>query len=257
MIPRIIHFTWFSDNPFPELVTRCMETWKENLKSYEFVHWDMQKISGIDNKFLHEALEKKKWAFAADFVRLYALAHHGGIYLDTDVVAYKSFDDLLNLKAFIGRENSFHLDGRRGVRFLTSHCMGGEKGHPFFKACLDYYTGRHFILSNEEWLPDKLKFDQTILPEIQFEIAKTQGYDPSDRVKGIQVLENGLAVYPYQYFDCFYPVKKAYIRHLAMGSWRDRETKGMSALSASIKQKAFVAVHRLTEKCGYSIFKNI
>lgn len=255
MIPKIIHFTWFSNDPYPDTVKRCMETWKEFLPDYEFIHWDMEKISGIDNNFLKQALEMKKWAFAADYVRLYALVNHGGIYIDTDVLVYKNFDELLTNTAFIGRENSFHLQGRRGVRYLTSHFMGGEKGHPFFKACLDYYTDRNFILSRQEWLPANLKFDLTILPEIQYEIAKTQGYDPSEKVKGTQLLDNGLAVYPFQYFDSFDQNKKSYIRHLALGGWREIKNKGIA--NFNLKKKAHIAIHRLAEAAGYSIFKNL
>lgn len=221
MIPKKIHFTWFSDAPFPQLVKQCMSTWEKYLPDYEFVHWDMERISHIENDFLREALEQKKWAFAADFVRLYALYTEGGIYLDTDVEIYKNFDDLLNLRAFIGKENSFHVKRRRALRYLTSHCMGAERQHPFIKSCLDYYNGRHFVLSNEEWLPESLRFDQTILPLIQLEMAKLHNYNPSHIVKGIQTIDSGLNIYPHDYFDCLKKTGNSYCKHLAMGSWRN------------------------------------
>ena len=224
MIPKKIHFTWFSKDPFPELVQQCMATWKEILPDYEFVHWDYERISHIDNAFLREALAKKKWAFAADFIRIYALYNEGGIYLDTDVELYKSFDNLLNLRAFIGRENSYHVKRRRAVRYLTSHCMGAEPFHPFFKSCLDYYNGRHFVLSEEQWLPESLRFDVTILPLIQFEMAKIHNYNPSESIKGVQVIDEGVNIFPNDFFDPEKPTKNSYCRHLAMGSWRN-ETK--------------------------------
>lgn len=55
----------------------------------------MADARAIDNIFLQEALDRKKWAFAADFIRFYAIYHEGGIYLDTDVELYKSLDSLL------------------------------------------------------------------------------------------------------------------------------------------------------------------
>lgn len=254
-IPKKIHYTWFSNDPFPPMVKACISTWENLLPDYEFVHWDMGRIFEIDNIFLREAIEKKKWAFASDMVRVYALFHYGGIYLDTDVEVYKTFDNLLSLDAFIGRENSFHLDGRRTVKYLTSHCMGAVKKHPFFKACLDYYEGRHFVLSNEEWLPSQLKYDQTILPYIQYEIAKLQGYNPSAKIKGKQTIDNGLTIYPSRYFDCFYQVKDAYCRHLALGGWR--ENKGNSSLHDSIKRKTFITIHQLFERANLAVFKNL
>ena len=87
-----------------------MESWHKAMPDYEFVHWDMDKISSIDSIFLKEALAMKKWAFAADFVRIWAVHKEGGIYLDTDVIAYKSFDDLLDNELFIGSENSLHIN---------------------------------------------------------------------------------------------------------------------------------------------------
>lgn len=255
MIPKIIHYTWFSNDPYPQMIQDCMDSWKEQLPDYEFVHWDMEKIKEIDNVFLKEALQNKKWAFAADYVRLYALYNFGGIYLDTDVLVYKSFDDLLNNKAFIGRENSYHLDGRRAVRYLTSHCMGGEKGHPFFKACLEYYKGRHFIQSEVDWLPSQFRFNQTILPYIQYEIAKLQGYDPSDRIRGKEVLPNGLVVFPSTYFDCFYPSKASYCKHLAMGGWRDKKNSN-NKINVDVRKRINIGVHKLFETFHFSLFKN-
>lgn len=256
-IPKTIHYTWFSNDPFPPMVKICLESWKVFLPDYEFVHWDMAKISGIDNRFLREALEKKKWAFAADFVRVYALYHHGGIYLDTDVEVYKSFDPLLNCEAFIGKENSHPLDRRRATRYLTSHCMGAVKQHPYFKACLEYYSGRPFILSNEDWLPDNLKFDQTILPYIQYSIAKLQGYNPSERLKGIQTLTNGLEIFPYQYFDCLYKVRKAYCRHLALGGWRGEGTKKLDYLRDKAKKRLYVAINNVLGLANVVFYKKI
>lgn len=255
-IEKKIHFTWFSNDPFPEEVKKCMDSWQEWLPDYEFIHWDMEKISEIENRFLKEALSKRKWAFAADFVRLYALYHYGGIYLDTDVVVFKTLDPLLHYGAFIGRENSMHLDQRRAVRYLTSHCMGAEKHHPFFKACLDYYKDRPFILSNEEWLPDNLKYDQTTLPEIQYEIAKIQGYNPSEQIKAVQTLENGLKIFPDKYFDYLYKVKKAYVRHLALGGWRNSKKTAFSHNKEIIKRKIYVGITNVGKLLGITIYQN-
>lgn len=37
-----------------------MESWHKAMPDYEFVHWDMDKISSIDSIFLKEALAMKK-----------------------------------------------------------------------------------------------------------------------------------------------------------------------------------------------------
>ena len=103
MIPKIIHYTWFSGDPFPEKLQNCINSWKEHMPEYELRLWDMKAAGQIDSIYLKETLNEKVWACAADYVRLYAVYHEGGIYLDTDVMVYKSFNPLLDAVAFIGK----------------------------------------------------------------------------------------------------------------------------------------------------------
>ena len=35
MIPKIIHYCWFGDKPFPKLGYKCLESWKKYLPDYE------------------------------------------------------------------------------------------------------------------------------------------------------------------------------------------------------------------------------
>ncbi|MCM1140844.1 MAG: glycosyl transferase [Muribaculum sp.] len=220
MIPKIIHYTWFSNDPYPDKILNCMESWKKFLPDYEFCHWDMDSIADIDSDFLREAISVKKWAYAADYVRLYAIYNYGGIYLDTDVLLYKGFNDLLSCSAFIGKEVSTHIGGSKQEMYLSAHCFGAEKNNEFIADCLRYFNGRKFILSNEDNLPASLKYNQVLLPYIQSEIAKLYGYDPKPLSQDIQNLTN-VTIYPSVYFDSEKNNKKAYCRHLAMGSWRE------------------------------------
>lgn len=253
MIPKKIHFTWFSDDPYPENIKNCMATWRQFMPDYEFIHWDMKKIENIDCDFLKEALSVKKWAFASDFIRLWALYHEGGIYLDTDVMVFKSFDPLLNEKSFIGRENSLHVEWRKTEYYLTSHCMGAVPHHPFIKKCLDYYEGRHFIQTTNVELPQMLKYSMTLLPYIQAEIAKEFGYNPYPSAKGIQNLMDGLTIYPTDYFDCLKIKRESYCKHLAMGSWRP--SKHTVGLSYKIKWHLGKMVEILLSPFGYVVIK--
>ena len=94
-IPKIIHYCWLSGTPFPDLENRCIESWKKYLPDYELILWDKERIKEIHSSWIDSAIAQKKWAFAADYVRLYALYNYGGIYLDCDVEVLKSFDELL------------------------------------------------------------------------------------------------------------------------------------------------------------------
>ena len=50
--------------------------------------------------FIKEAFKAKKYAFCADYIRIYAFYTMGGIYLDSDVFVYKAFDPFLKHKSF-------------------------------------------------------------------------------------------------------------------------------------------------------------
>lgn len=258
MIPQKIHFTWFSDEPYPEKIKHCIESWHNVMSEYEFIHWDMDKISTIDSEFLKEAIAEKKWAFAADFVRIWALYYEGGIYLDTDVFCYKSFDDLLENKCFIGKEMSVHINGRMTEQYLTSHCMGAERNHPFFKKCLDYYNYRHFITSVDRTLPATLRLSMTLLPYIQCEIAKMWNYCPYPSHTSVQLLNDGLTIYPSEYFDCVEQISSSYCKHLALGSWRESRSKNEKiTLKYKIRWRIEYVIQRLLDRCGYIMTKKL
>lgn len=141
MIPKIIHYCWLSDDTYPENLVRCMNTWKEKLPDYEFKLWNFKNLKKNSSKWVSQAFDNKKYAFAADFIRLYAIYNYGGIYLDMDIEVLKSFDDLLNQKVMIAYES----DERIG---LEAGCFGAEKGNHFIKDCLSYYDDRSFIKSD-------------------------------------------------------------------------------------------------------------
>ncbi|MGV3763105.1 glycosyltransferase family 32 protein [Parapedobacter sp.] len=133
MIPKIIHYCWLSDDPYPELIEQCFASWKRYLVGYELYRWDIGNAPNVP--WVHEAFEGKKYAFAADYIRFYALYQMGGIYLDADVEVFKSFDALLENRSFIGYDSMGDIEAA---------VIGAEKGSGWVKACLDTYAGKHF-----------------------------------------------------------------------------------------------------------------
>lgn len=134
MIPKIIHYCWLSSDPYPELVERCLSSWKSHLIDYEFYRWDIERAPKVP--WVIEAYNEKKYAFAADYIRFYALYWHGGIYLDIDVEVIKSFDSMLAETSFIG----FDING-----YIEGAIIGAIPELPWIKACLDDYQDRHFV----------------------------------------------------------------------------------------------------------------
>ena len=105
MIPKIIHYCWLSNDPYPEELKRCMDTWKKKLPDYEFILWNFDKFDKSSSKWVEQAFDNRKYAFAADYIRLFAVYNYGGIYMDMDIEVLKSFDDLLDSELMMAYEN--------------------------------------------------------------------------------------------------------------------------------------------------------
>jgi len=163
MIPKIIHYCWLSNDPIPEILQRYMKTWKEKLSSYEFILWDFKRFDINISNWVKQAFEAKKYAFAADFIRLYAVYNFGGIYLDMDIEVLKPFDDLLDHKYMFAYEDNKALA-------IEAGCFGAEKDSSILKKCLEYYDKREFIK------PDG-NYDILPLPQILQEVINKNQID--------------------------------------------------------------------------------
>jgi len=135
MIPRIIHYCWFGDAPKPNLIERCISSWRKHLPEYKTIEWNEKNFDIHCCPFVEEAFESRKYAFVSDVVRGHALYSHGGIYLDADVEVLKSFDPFLSHRSFWGFE---------AENFVATSTIGAVKGHEIIKAYLDHYNNRHF-----------------------------------------------------------------------------------------------------------------
>ena len=136
MIPKIIHYCWFGRGPKPELTQKCIASWKKYLPDYQIKEWNEDNFDLDQYPYAKEAYENRKFAFAADVARLYALYTDGGIYMDTDVEVKQSLDPLLDNTAFVGYE-----DGK----IISTALIASEKNGILIGSLLDYYKQRHFI----------------------------------------------------------------------------------------------------------------
>ena len=85
MIPKVIHYCWFGRGEKSELIKKCMASWSRVLPEYTLKEWNEDNFDIASVPFVKEAYEHRKWAFVSDYVRLHALYHDGGVYMDTDV----------------------------------------------------------------------------------------------------------------------------------------------------------------------------
>lgn len=139
MIPKIIHYCWFGRSAMSDLAVKCIDSWKRILPDYELKLWNEDNFPIHDNMYAKEAYEAKKYAFVADYFRLWVLYYFGGIYMDTDVEVLKPLDDFLSYPAFSGFQDNISI---------PTGIMASEKNGKWVKEQLEYYNERHFILPN-------------------------------------------------------------------------------------------------------------
>jgi mannosyltransferase OCH1-like enzyme len=163
-----------------------MQTWREHLPEYRFVCWSKEKAGSLMQiPWVREAYECKKYAFAADYIRLYALYHEGGLYLDADVQVVRDLSPLLVHSSFIGRET--------GGDFEPA-IIGAAAGMEWIARCLAYYKDRHFFL------PDGAQ-DTCPLPTIMENILRANYRIHADALEMSACKNIGLAVYPADFFS--------------------------------------------------------
>ena len=205
MIPKIIHYCWFSGDKKSRFIKKCIKSWKRCMPDYQIKCWDADSFDFDSVPFVKQAYNEKKWAFVADYVRLYALYTEGGIYLDSDVRTFKSFDSFLYNDFFIGTEPL-----PNNCVELESAIMGAIKGHPYVKECLDYYRQINFRKENGEIF--------ATCPIIMTSIAEKYGYVAKDEN---QLLEANIQVYSRKYFGHLWGTNpgQLYAIHYFNTSW--------------------------------------
>ena len=257
MIPKIIHFCWLSNDPYPELIRLCMDSWQKVMPDYHIMKWDTTTFDINSVRYVKEAYERKKWAPASDYIRLYALYHHGGIYLDTDVFVKKSFDSFLENECFSSVEytewlykeslsaglidkNGNVLDESvvsiPGIA-IQAAVIGSIKGNEYIHECMLHYEKEAFIMENG------IEHNtQYLLPNAMAFIAKKYGFKYYDKE---QLLKGNLKLYPSVYFAGFPKLerKMTYAVHCCSGSWRKMEV--VEKLKRFVKEFLFVIKNKI------------
>jgi len=193
MIPKIIHYVYITDK-IPDKIQGYIDNWKKLMPDYQFIRWNRENFDIESTKWVKQAVGAEKWAFVADYIRLYALYNLGGIYLDSDVEVLKPFDNLLELPYFLGKEKT-----PAGIECAI---LGAEPKCQWIKDCLDYYTGREFILPNN-------KYDMLPLPRIWKAIlGKKYGFTDIKDIKEFDENSSKIQILPADYFSPKYYGKK-------------------------------------------------
>jgi hypothetical protein len=163
MIPKICNVVWLGAE-MPEREKAFLENNKRILNDYVVNVWDnktsLELISGhpVEN-FVKKAIQDKKWAFAADAIKLIALEKYGGWSIDADNEILKSFNNFLHLNWVSG----FEIYHRR-LKPITA-VWGATPNHLFTQRLLSVYLKEDYSYlttkANTKWI-SKILFSNGI-----------------------------------------------------------------------------------------------
>lgn len=211
IIPKKIHYCWFSRNQIPDYLIKCIDSWHKFCPDYEIVRWDEDNYDVNKNTYMRQAYEAKKWGFVPDVARLDILYEHGGIYLDTDVELIKNLDDLLYQPVFLGVEKwgSVNVGG----------CCGAVPHHPIIKQLLDFRINEKFYMNDGG-------LNQTTCGYYETKPLQKIGMKPNNtiqRIGDITIFSSDF-FHPYDYMSGkTYVTENTYSIHHFNGGWLDEK----------------------------------
>ncbi|MDR2533596.1 MAG: hypothetical protein LBC81_02305 [Tannerellaceae bacterium] len=219
LIPRKIHWCWLSQDPLPKLVQDCINSWKRIMPDYEIITWDTNRFDIHSVKFVEQAYNARKWAFAADYIRLFALYTEGGIYLDSDIRVFRKFDRFLCHSAFSGIEYNPAWSNEQNDYTgygIQAAVIGAAKGNLWIKDCMKYYIDRDFIAHSGKII------DVDGSPIVFAHYANTC-YEFQYTNKS-QLLKNNIVIYPLSTFATLWQEVNLYTYaiHLCEQAWIDK-----------------------------------
>ena len=244
MIPKRIFYVWGAKEPNGKAELMCLFSWFQNLKDFEVIeinehsrqYFDFQKELNT-NKWFNIVYKQKMWAYVADYIRIKTLYDNGGIYFDTDVMAIKNLSPLLNYPAFVGVQSKDRTEPA---------ILGAEKGNPFLKQILDFY-------SDEIWHSDLYKLPDIFKHFLEINYGK-QEYDFENIDDKPRAFE-GITVLPRYNLIPFTPKQirnenireigtNTYTIHWYKGSWNNPE------IICFLENKNKCDLEYLFEKCS-------
>ena len=233
MIPRTLHYCWFGGGEMPQEALDCIASWHKYMPDWEYKLWNEDNFDINAIPYTEEAYKAGKYAFVSDVVRLIALQKEGGLYLDTDVEVFRSFEPLLKYKAFAGFEGSKH-------RPVGTCVMASEPSGKWITEMLNAYNGRHFLK------PDGT-MDTTTNVQFITSIMTNNGL----KQDGTEQNYKDLHIFPVDYFSPrhttgeYIRTENTYCEHKGLGSWSENRKGWRGVVLNLVGQKNMTRLIKL------------
>jgi mannosyltransferase OCH1-like enzyme len=196
------------------------------MPDFEIKEWS-EKNSSFDNEYCRASFAQGQWSRLSNYVRLRVLHEEGGIYLDTDVEALKSFAPLLQQDGFLGFQQE-----EETIDWLNIAILGATRGNSFLKDCLDLTT-ELFETTGEFYRG----------PTVATTALKNRGLQRYGLQQlGDVTLYPAEYFYPFPWFGKFKPeciTENTYCIHHWEGTWRNKTYEKMLLPLVMIKRMLY------------------
>lgn len=234
MIPKKIHYCWFGKNKKSKLAEKCIASWKKYCPDYEIIEWNEDNFDVNLNDYTKFTSSNNLYAYLSDYVRLWAVEKHGGIYFDTDVELVKSPEELRQYEAYFGFESDEFVN--TGIGF------GAVAHHESVKAMLEGYEKRTTADLEESYKNSPFLTgspEMNTVPLEKFGLKKN----------GEKQLLHGTVILPTEYLCPFNDLTGELnkTKNTVSIHWYSKSAVGNTA---KIKSKFTRVLHRILKKTG-------
>lgn len=186
IIPPIIHYCWFGGNPLSQTAIRCIDSWRKYFPDYEIKEWNEQNFDVNLFSYTQEAYKMGMYAFVSDVARFWILYKYGGLYFDTDVEVIRSFEDIVQERAFMGWETA----DKNGLQYINPGIgIGGMPQNKIFREILKKFESLSFYKKRGVYN------SYTMVPLVT-DLLIQKGLLRNGKKQNVQ----GITIYPSEYF---------------------------------------------------------
>lgn len=157
-IPRIIWSYWHSAEQ-PEVVRRCIANWARHNPDYKIHVLSAATLSQhVPAADRPADFDRHSPARQSDWLRLYLLHRHGGIWLDASIILTRSLDWMLHAQQADSADYlGFYLQRyttRPQCPVIDSWAMAAPAGSPFMADWFAEFSGRAWPLGDAQYLAE-------------------------------------------------------------------------------------------------------
>ena len=226
MIPKIIHQIWLDRSKLmPETVVECIKKMRSMNPSMEHKLWTYDDIDYLNAVISENALRginilksqfpensNKANVFMSDIYRLAIVSKFGGLYVDSDILAYKPFPDEIFEKRL------FLTIPVPGAQWITNGIFGMEQGSSEISESI-------FVNCKGNFRPTPQFYTGGLMSWAGCNDNKQKNFPQSTLIKCLEA-KGAFVDSGYNYFNTNkHKSKDTICVHIAMASWHGKQSK--------------------------------